>query len=142
MNARSVVGVALLVSAAGLFGCAPPRTRFISPRDQACAEAGLMGPIDPSLEKTGFLREAFERFDAGCKGGDPIACGLLGIMAERGLSIEPSPDLAMELYGRACRIGNKNACKYAARVASQRSTTANPAGQVAFSLWNTPLSAR
>jgi TPR repeat protein len=105
-------GVLALV--AGLLGCNAPslgrhfsKLRYIDSRSQECVDGALRRDPDPTV-----LVEAAERFDAGCRAGDPAACSLLGVMHDRGLAVVQDSAAARKLYARACSAGNKLGCTH------------------------------
>lgn len=103
MKTNNAAGALMLVAAGVVSGCVP--VPFIDAAHHECVDGALQRNPDPTV-----LKDAVERFEAGCKIGDPAACSLLGLMHERGLAMPVDRPRARELYEQACRAGNKIGC--------------------------------
>lgn len=97
-----------LLAVCALGGCALPSSpRAIDAPTHACVDRALQNDPDRTV-----LREAADRFEAGCEAGDAAACSLLGVMRERGLAMHADITRARALFQRACRAGNAIGCRH------------------------------
>lgn len=112
MSARIAKALLVCLAAFGMFGCmSQPSIHGKLPRigeaSQKCVD-GALHNHPPAWA----LRDAFTRFQMGCRIGDPAACSLLGVMHERGLVVEKDMLAAQKLYARACSAGNQIGCDH------------------------------
>jgi serine/threonine protein kinase len=63
-----------------------------------------------TLYKAKRYSEAAPLFEAGCSGGNSLACNQLGYLYEEGLGVPKTPTRAVTLYTKGCDLNNEVAC--------------------------------
>lgn len=78
----------------------------------ACLQQALQTDLRGEGDFDTISRETAALFDAGCRGGDLLACSQFGYRLEQGDGVTHDPARAQALYRQSCEGGEPQGCSY------------------------------